>query len=373
MSFVPPPYPYERLDEIREVAALHDGGVIDCSIGTPVDAPPSNVVAELAKATGARGYPTSAGSAPLRGSIAGWLQRTFGVAISPDDIGVCVGTKEFVASLSSYLHLRTPERDTVLYPEISYPTYAMGAALAGLRAVAVGVGERGMDVSTISKSDAERALVLWSNAPSNPSGALDDFAAIAAWGRKNDVMVASDECYAEFVWNGKPQSILQHGTGGVLAVHSVSKRSNLAGLRAGFYAGDPEIVAYLKSVRQHAGLMVAAPVQSAVAVAYEDDNHVLEQRERYRARLEILVTALRAVGYEVSMPDGTFYLWITKAGLDGWGIARELAQASGLLVSPGDIYGEAGSDHARIAVVQPDDLIRIAASRIVQNVNPSSL
>ncbi len=364
MSFAPPAYPYERLDGLRELASALEGGPIDCSIGTPVDPPPAFVIEELARGAGARGYPPSAGTLDYRDAAAGWVRRRFGVELEARDVAACVGTKEFVASLAGYLHLRDPRRDTVLYPGVSYPTYAMGATLAGLRAVPVAIIEGQMDLATIDRSDVERALVLWANSPSNPTGSLDDLERVAAWGRGHGVLVASDECYAEFTWAGRPRSILESGRAGVLALHSISKRSNLAGLRAGFYAGDDELVGYLRSVRQHAGLMVPGPVQAAVALAYGDDEHVHAQRARYRARLELMSQALTRLDVDAPLPEGSFYLWCSKEGHDGWALATVLARRAGLVVSPGELYGEGGRDHVRLAVVQPDERLELAASRL---------
>jgi succinyldiaminopimelate transaminase len=364
VSFTPPPYPYERLDVLRKLAAAHDGGPIDCSIGTPIDPPPPAVIEELAKGVGARGYPTSQGSLEYRESATGWMERRFGVTVDAENVAACIGTKEFVGTLAGYLRLRFPERDTVLYPAISYPTYAMGATLAGLRSVPVTLRDGQLDLSSIDAEDVSRALVLWANSPSNPTGYLDDLRSIAEWGRQHDVFVASDECYAEYTWAGRPRTILESGNDGVLAVHSCSKRSNLAGMRAGFYAGDEDLVGFLKSVRQHAGFMVPAPVQAAVAVAYRDDAHVDVQRERYRARLTSMAAALRDFGVEAPMPEGSFYLWCSKAGFDGWELASEIAERSALVVSPGELYGEDGRDFVRLAVVQSDERLALAASRL---------
>ncbi len=365
MSVSPPPYPYERLDALRQRAARHDGGGIDCSIGTPVDPPPPAVLEELARGVDARGYPLSAGSIAYRESCAAWMARRFGVTLEADEVAACVGTKEFVASLAGFLALGNRDRDTVLYPSISYPTYAMGATLAGLRTVAVPRREDGRtDLDAITASDRDRALVLWVNSPSNPTGSLDDLERIATWGRDHGVVVASDECYADYTWADQPRSILQYGREGVVAVHSISKRSNLAGLRAGFYAGDRALVGRVRSWRQHAGLMVAGPVQAAVAVAYGDDEHVEQQRARYRARLESLRRALGEVGITAAMPEGAFYLWAHRAGDDGWSLAEWLADAAGLVVSPGELYGVAGASFVRVAVVQPDERIELAAQRL---------
>ena len=364
VSFTPPPYPYERLDVLKKLAAVHDGGPIDCSIGTPIDAPPEAVLEELAKGTGARGYPTSQGSPDFRTAAASWMQRRFGVTISINDVAACIGTKEFVGTLAGYLHLRSPERDTVLYPAISYPTYAMGATLAGLRPVPVTVRDGRLDLESIDRDDVDRALVLWANSPSNPTGYLDDLERVAEWGRRHGVPVASDECYAEFTWAGPPRSILEHGSDGVLALHSSSKRSNLAGIRAGFYAGDEELVNFLKSVRQHAGFMVPAPVQAAVAVAYNDDEHVARQRERYWSRLSLMSGALGEFGVHAPLPEGAFYLWCWKEGLDGWALASEIAERSALVVSPGELYGEDGRNFVRLAVVQSDERLALGAARL---------
>lgn len=379
-GFVPPPYPYSRLAAVAAVAARHPGGIVDLSIGTPCDPPPPAVVAALASSGSERGYPSSVGSALLRESAARWIERRFGVAIDVAQIGACIGTKEFVASTAWFLRLRTPGRDTVLAPAVAYPTYALSAQLAGCRAVAVPEAPGGgLDLSRVSDDDGARAVALWVNSPANPTGALSDLAAAATWGRARGVPVLSDECYAEFTWaRWPPPTILHHGTAGVVAVHSLSKRSNLAGVRIGFYAGDADLVRYLSEVRQHAGLMVPGPVQSAGAVALGDDAHVEAQRHRYLRRLERLATVLRACGLDATVPAGTFYLWVPAPawavaqgeaeGRDGaWVLTEALAEVAGMLVSPGEFYGEAGAGHVRIAVVQPDDRIDLAARRLAES------
>ena len=363
MSFAIPPYPFDRLEPILATADRHDGGRIDCSIGTPCDAPPSLVLDALAAATSHRGYPKSVGSATYRAAISAYLLRRYAVQVPESAIAACVGTKEFVASLPSYLRLRDESRDTVLYPATSYPTYEMGARVASLRAVAVPVVDGALDLDAISADDAARALCLWVNSPSNPTGRVEDLSRVASWGRHHGVLVASDECYSEFTWTGSPRSILQEGSEGVLAVHSISKRSNLAGVRAGFYAGDAQVVSFLALARQHAGLMVAGPVQDAVAVAYGDDAHVDAQRARYHERLDLMSAALRDVGFSVDPCEGAFYLWVTE-GRDGFDTAQRLAEASGLVVSPGEFYGERSDTYVRVAMVQPTARLEIVAQRL---------
>ena len=379
-GFQPPPYPYERLRALGAVAAGTDGGIVDLSVGTPCDPPPTEVVEALATSGAERGYPSSVGTPALRDAGARYLQRRFAVEVQPSQVAACIGTKELVASTAWYLRLRRPERDTVVGPALAYPTYAMGATLAGCRYVGLPPGPDGsLDLDALSEDDGARAVLCWVNSPANPHGACADLAAVAEWSRRHDVPVCSDECYAEFAWEGRPSSILQSGLQGVLAVHSLSKRSNLAGVRVGFYAGDPELVDYLSAVRTHAGLMVPGPVQSAAVVALGDDEHVEVQRRRYHARIESARRAFAAVGLDAPMPEGGFYLWVpvphwARAGSDGqardeargaWVLAEVLARAAGILVSPGEFYGDPGAGFVRVALVAPDEHLVPALDRLV--------
>jgi aspartate/methionine/tyrosine aminotransferase len=284
--FVPPVYPYDRLNDAKAAAEALPGGAVDLSIGTPCDPPPQAVLDALASSNTERGYPQSIGSPALRDAVAAWMDRRLGVAIAPSAVAACIGTKEFVGTLPQWLALRDPSRDTVLYPELAYPTYEMGATLAGCRAVAVPVNADFMlRLEAISDDDAARALCLWVNTPGNPAGQLDDLGAAAAWGRSHNVPVFSDECYVEFTWQGPKRTILHHGTEGVVAVHSLSKRSNLAGLRVGFYAGDADLVHYLSEVRKHVGMMVPGPAQAAGVAALGDAGvTVVEQIDRFGDR-----------------------------------------------------------------------------------------
>ncbi len=363
-GFVPPPYPYDRLDLARRLGEQHFGSIIDLSVGTPCDPPIDAVLAALSTSNTERGYPPSIGTPALREAISQWLSRRFSIAVPVANIAACIGTKEFVATTPQYLRLRSPERDTVLYPAIAYPTYEMGAILAGCRPVAVPLTPAGgLDLSAIGADDAQRALCLWANSPSNPTGALDDLMRVAAWGRAHEVLVLSDECYTEFTWDGPPRTILESGLDGVVAVHSLSKRSNLAGVRVGFYVGDGDVVDYLREVRKHAGFMVPGPAQAAGVAALNDDAHVVRQRGRYHHRLVELADALeQRLERPVPLPAGGFYLWFEVG--DGWNFAEFMAVSTGALVSPGEFYGPQSTSFARIALVQPDDQIELVVRRL---------
>ena len=337
-GFDPPPYPYDRLDALKPLAAHHDGGLVDLSIGTPCDPPPAAVVRALSNSDAERGYPPSIGTPELRDEISGWFDRRLGVDVDPGQLAVAVGTKEFVVGAPHWLRLRYPDRDTVLYPAISYPSYAMGATLAGCRAVPVPVDTNWrIDLSAIDPQDAApgRDVVgqhswaiqpeVWTTSKRPP-----------AWGRRHEVPVFSDECYVEFTWHGPRRTILEHGLDDLVAVHSLSKRSNLAGLRVGFYAGDPDLVHYLSEVRKHAGFMVPGPAQAAGIAALADDDHVEEQKLRYQGRLELMAKGFAALGIETELPSGGFYLWTRAPDGDAWAFTEQLLRDGGVLVSPGE-------------------------------------
>lgn len=370
MAFTPPPYPHDRLTGLRATADTVEGGVVDMSVGEPVDPMPGIVQDALIKPVpDSLAYPPAIGTPELREAASEWMRRRLGVVCAAAYVVASVGTKEVVASLPRMLALRDPGRDIVLYPEVSYPSYAMGAALAGLRAVPVPLDNRWLpDLARVGDEDAGRALVLWLNEPANPTGSAATAAELTemvVWARARGIVVASDECYVEFTEGQERASALTAGADGVLAVHSLSKRSNMAGLRAGFLAGDPEIIEYLGELRKHAGLMVPGPVQAAAAAALGDDGHVATQRARYKRRRTALIPALEAANLVHDGGASTFYLWLRErdpdATGDGWKIAEDLA-ARGLLVAPGDFYGV--PDHVRVSLTLTDAQTELAVRRL---------
>lgn len=349
-----PPYPHSTLGELHELASRSAGAVVDLSIGTPCDPPPAKVLEILGSSGAERGYPPSPGTPRFREAAAGWMERRFGVVADPANVAACVGTKELVAGLPSWLRLLRPDRSLVLHPPLAYPSYAMGAFLAGGTAAAF--------------AEQPDALCRWVNSPSNPTGELDDLAAASAWASENNAPVLSDECYAELTWSGPPRTILENGRVSTLALHSLSKRSNLAGLRAGFFTGDPVLMEHLIEARRHAGLMVPGPVQEAAAAALDDDDHAAAQADRYRSRLERFAEGLRAWGLpQVDLPAGGIYLWIASPDGDGWSLARALAAKSGAIVAPGSLYGETGAGHVRIAMTAPDEQLDRVLSSLAES------
>lgn len=359
-----------RVDGLRSVAEQHPGGLIDCNIGTPCDPVPDVVAPAMARAVATSApYPASIGSVEYRQAASAWMARTFGVEVAPGAVAACVGTKELVATLPHLLALADTSlaaRDVVLHPEVAYPTYEFGARLAGCAAIAVPVdGDWRIDVARVPDAIAARARVLWLNLPSNPTGAVADaahFRTVVEWARARGIVVASDECYVEFA--PERRTVLEAGGDGVVAVHSVSKRSNLAGLRAGFYAGDARLVAALGAVRRDAGQIVPTVVQAATIAVLDDDAHVAQQRARYERRAAMVAPALAAAGIDRDGGPMPFYLWLRAAdGGDGWALATRFARA-GVLVAPGATFGPAGDQHVRLALVQPDERVAEIAERI---------
>lgn len=322
-----------------------------------MDPTPEVVRRALAEAADAPGYPLTAGSLALREAIAAWLGRRFGAAVDPDAVLPVIGTKELVAWLPTLL-----AASSVGFPSLAYPTYDVGARIAGARRTVVD--------ATVAVGP-QRLDLLWVNSPSNPTGAVlpaEHLRKVADWARERGTVVASDECYADLYYGEeRPVSVLSPEVcdgrhDGLLAVHSLSKRSNLAGYRAGFVAGDAALVARLLEVRKHAGMIVPAPVQAAMIAALADDDHVAAQRARYAARRGQLLDGLHAAGFRVDDSTAGLYLWSTRDE-DCWDTVGWLAER-GILAAPGSFYGAAGSRHVRVALTATDERIAAAASRL---------
>ena len=355
-----PRYPWDALEPYRVKALAHPGGIVDLSIGTPVDSVPDVVRGALAAASDAPGYPATAGTRALRQAAAGWLERRHQVIVDPDAVLPVIGTKELIAGLPTLLGLGPG--DVVVHPELAYPTYDIGARLAGAKPVAA---------DGLVSLGPEPVRLIWLNSPSNPTGRVlpaEHLRKVVAWARERGAVVASDECYISLGFTERPLSVLHPDAcggshEGLLAVHSLSKRSNMAGYRFGFVTGDPELVAELLAIRKHAGMIVPGPVQAAAVAALDDDTHADAQRARYAARRAVLLPALQAAGWAVEHSQAGLYLWATHPGRDCWESVAALAEA-GILVAPGSMYGTKGGRHVRVALTGTDERIGAAAERL---------
>jgi len=355
-----PDFPWDSLVPFGETARSHPDGIVDLSVGSPVDPTPGFIREALAAATDAHSYPQTAGSVPLREAIVAWYSRRRGVELGVDNVLPTIGSKELVALLPLLLGLGTG--DTVVYPSIAYPTYAIGAALVGATPFA----------SDDPADWPEGTRLVWLNSPGNPDGrvlGIDGLRGAVARARELGAVIVNDECYAELNWVGDDPtpSILDPAVIGdsrdhVLSVYSLSKQSNLAGYRAAFVAGCADLVDELLSVRKHAGLIPPGPVQAAMVAALEDETHVALQRELYRSRRTKLRAALDAAGFRVDRSDAGLYLWATR-GEDSWLTVGWLADR-GILVAPGAFYGEAPAIHVRFALTASDDDIDKAVARL---------
>jgi succinyldiaminopimelate transaminase len=354
-----PDFPWDLLAPYAKKARMHPDGIVDLSVGTPVDPTPEIVQRALIEAANAPGYPLTAGTPELREAIAAWFARRFAAVLDPAAVLPVIGTKELVAWLPTVLGA-----ETVGYPALAYPTYDVGARIAGATGYIV-------DDSAGAVAPA-RLDLLWINSPSNPTGEVapeDALKAAVDWAQQQGTVLASDECYADVYYGGTaPASVLSPSVcsgnhTNLLAVHSLSKRSNLAGYRAGFVAGDPALIKRLLEIRKHAGMIVPAPVQAAIVAALADDDHVEAQRARYATRRTLLLGALRKAGFTVNDTGAGLYLWSTRHE-SCWDTIGWLADR-GILAAPGEFYGNAGAHHVRIALTATDERVAAAAARVV--------
>ena len=368
-----PDFPWDALAPAKQRAAAHPDGIADLSVGTPVDPTPVSVQRALAAAADSPGYPTTIGTPALREALVDFVRRH---RAAPETLGVegvlpTVGSKELVAHLPFQLGIGPG--DAVAFPHIAYPTYDMGARFVGAEALALDMAELAAhgDAALPDPSAADRLRLLWLNSPSNPTGEVlstAQLAAIVRWARERGIIVASDECYALLPWTvDEVPSVLDPRVNGdslegLLTVYSLSKQSNLAGYRAAFVAGDPELVGELVAVRKQAGMMLPGPVQIAMTAALGDDDAPAAQREIYRARRAILEPALDAAGGTVHGSQAGLYLW-TTFGEDAMISVGRLAE-SGVLVAPGMFYGVGGGSFVRVALTATDERIASAARRL---------
>ena len=365
-----PEYPWDELAPLAEKARAFPGGAVDLSVGTPVDPVPAVIQEALAAAANAPGYPLTAGTPELRSAAAGWLARSLDVHVDPVSVLPVIGTKEFIAWLPTMLGLGPA--DTVLYPSLAYPTYDIGARLCGAASARVGdVAEGSLDHGTLAAAP-DGSRLLWVNSPSNPTGRVLPAASLrdaVGWARSRGAVLASDECYIELGWHTTPVSVLHESVrggslDGVLGVFSLSKRSNLAGYRAGFVTGDPALMKDLLLVGRQAGMIVPGPVQAAMVAALSDDGPAAEQKARYAARRAILAAGLTAAGFRIEHSEAGLYLWATRPGLDCWAACELLATECGLLVGPGSIYGPEGNPYVRVALTATDERVATAGDRL---------
>jgi succinyldiaminopimelate transaminase len=362
-----PDFPWDQITAYGDTARAHPDGIVDLSVGTPVDPTPAVVQQALCEAADSPGYPMTVGLPQTRQACVDWLARRFGVTgLGPDAVLPVIGSKELIASLPT--HLGLGPGDLVVQPLLAYPTYEVGAVLAGARVLAA---------DSLTAIGPERPRVLWINSPSNPTGKVLPVAhlrKVVDWCRERGVLLVSDECYLELTWDeDAPATSVLHpevcggSHDGVLAVHSLSKRSNLAGYRCAFVAGDPAVVGELLAVRKNLGLQVPGPQQRAMIAALGDDRHVDEQHARYAQRRRWLKDALESAGFHIDHSEGSLYLWARRPIEGGdepcmdtlsWFAER------GILVAPGSFYGRAGAHHVRVAFTATDERIGAAVERL---------
>lgn len=347
-----PDFPWDALAPYSQLAKAHPKGAIDLSQGTPVDPTPQIIQSALQESSDSPRYPVTAGTKDLQDAIRNWAINHLG-ASGDFDVLPLIGSKELVAWLPTILQSKK-----VIYPEVAYPTYLVGALLAQAEPIAVGV-----DAATWPSAD-----FAWVNTPSNPTGRVhteSELRASVKWARDNKSILVCDECYIDFGDTATPTSMLKYTDGdnsNILVVHSLSKRSSMAGYRGAFLIGDSKLIAQIREIRKHAGMMVPLPIQNAMVAALSDEIHVNEQRARYNARRAVLTPALVAAGFKIEESAAGLYIWCTRSE-DCWKSVEWLAKL-GIVATPGSFYGELGATYIRIAMTATDSQIKDAAARI---------
>ncbi|MCY7400538.1 MAG: succinyldiaminopimelate transaminase [Nocardioides sp.] len=355
-----PDFPWDKLTSYAATARAHADGIVDLSIGTPVDPTPDVVQDALCAAANSPGYPTTIGLEATRQAAIDWLARRHGVTgLGLNGVLPVIGSKELIGSMA--VHLGIGAGDLIGYPALAYPTYEVGAALAGARSMAT---------DSLTAFGPETPRLLWLNSPSNPTGKvlpLNHLRKVVEWCRERGTILVSDECYLECAWDVEPISVLHPDVcggshEGILSVHSLSKRSNLAGYRCAFVAGDPTVVRELLAVRKNLGLQMPMPQQRAMIAALDDDAHVDAQHATYAARRVRLRAALEGAGFTIDHSEASLYLWVTRGG-DCWETVSWFAER-GILVAPGEFYGAAGRQHVRVALTATDERVAAAVTRL---------
>jgi succinyldiaminopimelate transaminase len=357
-----PDFPWDTISNFRELASRHPDGMVDLSVGTPVDDVPEIIQEALRSHTNTPGYPTTIGTTELRTAALGWLDRTLGAKdLNLRQVIPTLGSKELIAWLPTILDLDTSLH--IAIPAISYPTYEVGAIIAGHPVFRYNSIQELIDANATNT----KIGLIWLNSPSNPTGrvlANEEVAQVVAFAQTNNIILASDECYIELGWESEPRSILHSSVAvtqrNLLTVHSLSKRSNLAGYRVGLLSGDQSLVEKVLEFRKHAGMLMPAPIQCAAKIALQDDEHVNVQRKRYQERRAILKVALLGAGFQIDHSEAGLYLWVSQ-GVNARDTLQDFAER-GILVAPGDFYGD--ETHCRVALTASDEAIQQAALRL---------
>ncbi|MBF6355319.1 succinyldiaminopimelate transaminase [Nocardia higoensis] len=360
VSALLPDFPWDTIASVKAKAASHPDGIVDLSVGTPVDPVPEVIRAALSSVADVPGYPTTHGTPELRAAAVAALERRYGITgVSASAVLPVIGTKELIAGLPRLLGLGSG--DLVVIPEIAYPTYEVGALLAGARV---------LRADGLTQLGPQSPALIYLNSPSNPTGkvlGVEHLRKVVDFARERGAIVASDECYLGLAWDEPAVSILDPRVcdgdhTGLLAVHSLSKTSNLASYRAGFVTGDPALVAEMLEVRKHSGMMVPFPIQAAMTAALADDAHEKRQREIYRARREVLRAALVEAGFTVDLSAAGLYLWSTRG--ESARTTLDWLAERGILAAPGDFYGPGSGRHVRIALTATDERVAAAVARL---------
>jgi LL-diaminopimelate aminotransferase len=371
-----PPYVFARLDELKANARAEGIDLIDLGMGNPGGPTPLPVIEAAIAAISDEnnhGYPPFEGTASFRQAITDWYHRRYGVFLDPAGEALpLLGSKEGLGHLAmAYID----PGDVVLVPTPSYPAHFRGPAIAGADIQTIPLKAENnwvIDFNDIPEDLAQRAKVLYFNYPNNPTGAVaprEFFEEMVAFGQRHQILLIHDLCYAELAFDGyQPTSLLEIPGAKEISVefHTLSKTYNMAGWRVGFVVGNRHIIQGLRTLKTNLDYGIFSALQTAAETALQLPDHYLEEVQlRYRTRRDFLIKELATLGWEVTKPTATMYLWVAcPPGFSAADFAFLLLQKTGVVVTPGTAFGEGGEGYVRISLIAECDRLAEAVERL---------
>lgn len=371
-----PPYLFAELDRVKKEVQQSGMDVISLGIGDPDLPTPPPIVAALQRAAELpinHRYPDYQGLDRFRESATRWYQRRFGVSLDPTrEACALIGSKEGIANFATAV---VDPGDIVLIPDPGYPVYFSGCVFSGGQAYFMPLLAENKflpDLEAIPAEVAHRAKLMWLNYPNNPTAATaeSDFLKHAVdFCLKNNIVLAFDIAYSEIAFDGyRAPSVLQIDGARECAIefHSLSKTFSMTGWRVGFALGNAALVAALGAVKTNVDSGVFQPVQEAAITALDGDDHTLrEYCAIYQQRRDLMVSALRDLGLQCSVPRATFYLWAkVPAGYTSASLTEHMLRKAGVVITPGSGFGKSGEGYVRFSLTVPGERLQTAVERI---------
>ena len=373
-----PPYVFARLDELKARAREQGLDLIDLGMGNPDGAAPQPIIdAAIAALQNPQnhGYPPFEGTASFRAAITDWYHRCYDVKLNPDSEALpLIGSKEGLGHLAlAYIN----PGDIILVPSPSYPAHFRGPLIAGGEIYPLNLTAENnwlIDLKTIPEDIAQRAKILYFNYPNNPTTATaprEFFEEIVEFARRYSILLVHDLCYAELAFDGyQPTSLLEIPGAKEIGVefHTLSKTYNMAGWRVGFVVGNSDIIQGLRTLKTNLDYGIFSAIQKAAETALQlPDKYIKDVQHRYSTRRDFLIKGLGELGWNIAPSKATMYLWVkTPVGKGSTEFALDVLQNTGVVMTPGNAFGDAGEGYVRISLIADCDRLGEVLRRFKQ-------